>query len=122
MTTRIVARENNRHGSRREPVASTIVTPPKTAPLESARQRRALRGPKRLSTAITTRQRDAWAYPVQVLRPADAPKGTRRKRHTPPPGLTRNVGGSTPQPYVYGTGSERAATVRSLGQSSVFAP
>lgn len=105
MPQAIVVRENNRHGSSRDPVASTISTPDHTAPLESRRQRRALRGPKTYRTAITSRVRDAYAGPVQVLKPANAPKGTRKRRHRDEPGrFTRNVGGSTPQEYVYGTG------------------
>ena len=96
---------NERLGSKREPLASTIATPDKLAPLESARQTRALRGPKRLRTAMHSRVRDAWAGPVQILKPANAPKGTRRRRHQDEPGrFTRNVGGSTPCGYMWGNG------------------
>lgn len=105
MPQAIVVRENNRHGSKRDPVASTISTPDHAAPLESRHQRRALRGPKTYRTAITSRVRDAYAGPVQVLKPANAPKGTRRTKHKDEPGrFTRDLGGSTPAAYVHGTG------------------
>lgn len=99
-------RENNRHGTDRDPVASTVSTGDSTAPLESRRQRRALRGPRQRHTAATSTVRDAWATPVQILKPANAPKGTRRTKHRDPEGMTftLDLGGSTPCEYVYGTG------------------
>lgn len=98
-------RENARHGTKRDPVASTVSTGDATAPLETRRQRRALRGPKNYRTAVVSTVRDAWATPVVVLKPANAPKGTRRRKYRDPiVGATRNLGGSTPCDYVYGTG------------------
>jgi hypothetical protein len=97
----VVLRENARHGSDREPVASTVKTGDSTAPLVSARQRRAERGPKQRHTAITSRQRDAWATPVVVVK---AGKGQRRRAYKDPLVTTRDLGGSTPCDYVYGTG------------------
>lgn len=95
---------NERLGSKRQ-APSTIRTPEGLAPLESRRQVRALRGPKRLMTASTSRVRDAYALPVQVLKPANAPKGTRRRRHQDPPGrFTLAVGGSMSPRYVQGNG------------------
>lgn len=103
--TKIVIRENARHGSSRDPVASTIGTPDTTAPLESRRQRRALRGPKgtkpwERATAATSRVRDAWAEPVQIVKT----RGTRRRKHRDVGTYTRDIGGSTPCEYAYGTG------------------
>lgn len=98
---RIVIRENARDGSNRR-APSSITTPDTTAPLESRAQRRALRGPKTFRTAVTSRVRDAEAGPVQVLK---AGKGKRKRVHKDAPGrFTRNLGGSTPCDYVYGTG------------------
>lgn len=97
-------RKNERHGSKREPVASTVTTPPTTAPLESARQVRALRGAKGFPYAVTSTARPTYAGPVQVLREAGQ-KRRKPRAHVDEPGrFTRNVGGSTPQEYVYGTG------------------
>ena len=96
--------ENQRFGSKRR-APSSIGTPDQTAQLESRHQRRALRGPKRYAYAITSSNRDAFALPVQVLKAANAPKGTRRRKHVDEPGrFTRDLGGSTPCDYVYGTG------------------
>lgn len=92
-------RENVRITDRRPP--SSITTPNGTAPLESARQRRALNGPKGFAYAITSTVRDADAGPVQVVKV----RGSRRRKHKDQPGrFTLNVGGSTPCDYVYGTG------------------
>lgn len=104
MAGKIVVRENNRHGSAREPVASTISTPDKTAPLESRRQRRALRGPKNFRTAVVSTVRDADADPVQILRPAGKRRRKPRQHRDEPGRFTRDLGGSTPCDYVYGTG------------------
>jgi hypothetical protein len=109
----VVLRENARHGSVREPVASTVKTGDSTAPLQSSRQRRAERGPKQRHTAITSTVRDAWATPVVVSTAKRAYKvkvladGTRVK-------VYRNSGYRDPlvttcdpqagQQYVYGTG------------------
>lgn len=93
--------ENARHGSKRQ-APSTIRTPDSTAPLESRRQRRALSGPKRFAFAVTSTVRDAQAGPVQIVK---AGKGKRRRTHKDPGRtFTRNIGGSTPCDYVYGTG------------------
>jgi hypothetical protein len=109
-------RENNRHGTSRDPVASTVSTGDATAPLESRRQRRALRGPKHLRTAAVSTVRDAWATPVvrSTRKRASTVKrdaaGNVRKVYRnsgyrdPLVNATRNVGGSTPCEYVYGTG------------------
>lgn len=97
-------RRNERYGSKREPVASTIRTPNTTAPLESARQTRALRGPKGFPYAVTSSARPTYAGPVQVLRPAGS-KRRKPAKHVDEPGrFTRDLGGSTPCQYVYGTG------------------
>ena len=97
-------RENERFGSKRR-APSTIVTPDQTAELISRRQRRALRGPKRFAYSVTSNVRDAYAGPVQGLKPANAPTGTRRRKHRDEPGrFTMALGGSTPCDYVYGTG------------------
>ena len=99
----VVLRENARHGSVREPVASTVKTGDSTAPLQSARQRRAERGPKQRHTAITSTVRDAWATPVVIVREAGS-KRRRRAYKDPLVNATRDLGGSTPTEYVYGTG------------------
>lgn len=107
----VVLRENARHGSVREPVASTVKTGDSTAPLQSARQRRAERGPKQRHTAATSTVRDAWATPVvtgtarraSVVKP-DGRKVYRQGAYRSPIAGTRDLGGSTPCDYVYGTG------------------
>lgn len=111
----VVLRENARHGSVREPVASTVKTGDSTAPLQSARQRRAERGPKQRHTAITSTVRDAWATPVvtatvkrasivKTLADGRKVKVYRNGQYRDPLTTTRDVGGSTPAEYVYGTG------------------
>jgi len=92
---------NERHGSNRR-APSSIVVPEGTAALESARQRRALSGPKTFAFAVTSTRRDAAAGPVQVLRKGK--RGRPRKHRDEPGRFTRNLGGSTPCEYVYGTG------------------
>lgn len=95
-------RENARHGTNRDPVASTVSTGDATAPLETSRQRRALRGPKNYRTAVVSTVRDAWATPVVVVKEG---RGKRKRTYRDPiKGATRNLGGSTPCDYVYGTG------------------
>lgn len=105
MRKRIVKglRRNERHGSKREPVGSTITTPLTTAPLESARQVRALRGAKGFPYAVTSAGRPTYADPVQVLRPAGA-KRRKPRQHQDTRTYTTSLGGSTPCDYVYGTG------------------
>lgn len=103
---RIVIRENARHGTSRDPVASTVSAgssngDTNSPALESRRQRRALRGPKGFGTATTSRVRDAWATPVVIVK---AGRGQRRKAYRDGLTTTLNLGGSTPCDYVYGTG------------------
>jgi len=92
---------NERNGSKRK-APSSITVPEGTAPLESARQRRALSGPRTFAFAVTSTRRDAYADPVQVLRTGK--RGRPRKHRDAPGRFTRNLGGSTPTEYVYGTG------------------
>lgn len=105
MPSQVIVRENNRHGSKRDPVASTISTPDHAAPLESRRQRRALRGPKTFRTAITSTVRDAQADPVQTFTRKRKPRTTRvyNPTHRDAPGrFTRDP--QAGQQYVHGTG------------------
>lgn len=115
MTKRIVHSENNRHGTKRDPVVSSVSTGEHTAPLESRRQRRALRGPKSLRSAIVSNVRDAWATPVVTRKRKRASRvkvdavGTPHRIYTnldydDKRTYTRDLGGSTPCDYVYGTG------------------
>lgn len=109
---RFQVRENNRHGTSRDPVGSTISTPPNTAPLESRRQRRALRGPKNFRTAVVSTVRDAWAGPTTVGTRKRATRVTPRGRvytnpaHRDPDAgrFTTNLGGSCAPRYVPGRG------------------
>lgn len=90
---------NERFGSKRR-APSTIRTPEGVTELISARQRRAERGPKRLTTAMHSKVRDAYAGPVQIVK---AGKGQRRRKHRDEPGrFTLNVGGSCSPSYVHG--------------------
>lgn len=104
---RFSIRENARHGSKREPVGSTITTPEKTAPLESRRQRRALRGPKYFRTAVVSTVRDADAGAVQTYARKRKPRkgAPYNPTHRDEPGrFTMNVGGSCAPRYVPGNG------------------
>jgi hypothetical protein len=96
-----VSADNRRSGSKRT-APSSVRTPEGTAPLESRRQRRALNGPVRYRYAIVSNVRDADAGPVQVLRKGK--RGRPRKHRDEPGRFTRDIGGSTPCEYVYGTG------------------
>lgn len=97
---------NERLGSNRR-APSTITTPDGIAPLESARQVRALRGPKRLMTAASSSVRDAYALPVQTtVRKRKPRKGApyNPRHHDEPGRFTLAIGGSMSPRYVPGNG------------------